>query len=206
MIMRYSSAAFDKSLPWQERTSKMLTLGTMVAAIAAFMKKREEDRETPEGSEKTPYQLRPGSRILIGHDAQGREIYVRITKYPWFNLTSLGLNLAKGQNQEAIDLLRDQFGTVGPGADLAMLALGYKSEFEQYKSTDAILGEHAATYIPGFRILNDVGRMMDPYSRKSDNFVQGLFANLPIWGSETTRAKLRGDRRTIKIPDEPARS
>jgi predicted GNAT family acetyltransferase len=204
LITDHLTAPFDKSLPWQTRTAKIMAIGTLVAMINHWYDDQEEKQDTPLGTEETPYPLRPGGRVFIGRAIpSGEELFVRTAKYPFFNLTSLGRSIVQRDFDESTDLLREQFGTIGPGLDLAMIAIGHKNEFDQYTPTSALLGQQTATLIPGFRILNDIGRMMDPHKRTPKNFIQGVAVALPIWGSEETRAKLRGKKKTIKIPDEP---
>jgi hypothetical protein len=163
---------------------------------------REEKMKTPQGSEKTPLSLVPGGRVFVGTAKSGEELFMRTAKYPFFNLTSGAAALAHRNGTEMMDLLNDQFGTVGPGLDLFNLATGKRDQFNQYTPTSAILGGQAAEWIPGFRIFSDVGRALDPTARAPKTFVQGFMSNLPVFGSEEDRTKLRGDARTIKIPDE----
>jgi len=201
MVGRYLSAPFEKSLPWETRLARTLTISTLMLAIQAL---NDEEEETPQGSDKTPYQLRPGGRMFTGmKDDEGREIFVRTAKYPFFNITSVGESIVKGEFKEVEDMMREQFGTIGILAELSLVALGRKSQFEQYKPTPAILGDRIASFIPGFRIFNDIGLMIDPVSRSQETFIEGVGSKLPIWGSEEQRAKLRGDRRTLSVPIEP---
>jgi len=102
--------------------------------------------------------------------------------------------------------MREQFGTTGLGLDLALLAIGQKSQFDQYKPASAILGEKTASLLPGFRVLNDIGRLIDPNSRSQKTFTEGVVSNLPIWGDEAMLRKWRGSKRTIDIPDEPEKA
>lgn len=203
MITNHVAAPFDKSLDPRERAAKAFALGTIVALIMAWYDEQEKKSNIPVGTEDTPYPLRPQGRIYIGSDeARQQDLFVRVAKYPFFNLTALGESIVKRNFDQTTDLLRDQFGTIGPGMDLALLAIGRKNEFNRYTPTSAIIGQQVATLIPGFRVLNDLGKIIDPYKRQPENFVQGIGINLPVWGSEEQRAKLRGDRKTLKIPNE----
>jgi hypothetical protein len=202
-ITGMAAAGFDRSLPWQTRVSKVLTLTTVVAAIAMMYDDREEKQTTPKGTEKTPLSLIPGGRLFIGTAQDGKELFVRTAKYPFFNLTSLGRAAADRNGKEVSSLLNEMFATVGPGFDLFMMATGRADQFDQYAPVSKRLGELVGSYIPGFRVLNDAGKMIDEKQRKPETFIQGVASQLPIWGSEEQRTKLRGDVRTIKIPDEP---
>lgn len=198
----FAAAGFDKTLPWQTRVSKVLTITTIVAMIAYMYQKREDEEQTPQGTEKTPLSLKPGGRLFVGTDNSGKEKFVRMAKYPFFNLTSLGQAAVKRSGSEALDLLNDQIGSVGPAVDLFNLATGHKDQFSQYTPAGTQVGEMAGSFIPGFRILNDVGNMIDPVGRSQKTFVQGIAAQLPIFGDEQTRETLRGKPRSMRIPDE----
>lgn len=201
----FAAAAFDKTIPWQERTAKILTLTTIVTAIALLYNDREDKMTTPKGTEKTPLALTPGGRVFVGTAKDGAELFIRTAKYPFFNLTSGASAIVHRNGTELGQLLNEQFGTVGPGLDLFMLAIGKRDQFNQYTPTSAIVGSMAAEWLPGFRIFSDVGRALDDKARAPKNFVQGFFSNLPVLGSEEEREKLRGKTRTIKIPDETAK-
>lgn len=203
MLVHHAAAPFDHSLTWQERTSKGLALGTIMFLVAAMMDDRDEKKKTPEGTVDTPHQLRPGGRIFSGVDDRGRELFIRTAKYPFFNVSSVGRSMLQGHFDQVSDILREQYGTIGIGADIALLAIGRKSEFDQYKPNAAIIGEKAGTFIPGFRIWGDVSKVVDPNARKAKTFIQGLMSTVPVWGDEATLEKWRGEKRTIDIPDEP---
>ena len=81
MITNFASGAFDKSLPPQERLAKLLTLTTMFAAALALTAWRDEERETPEGSEDTPYPLSSRGRLFLWKSGTD-ELFVRTAKYP----------------------------------------------------------------------------------------------------------------------------
>lgn len=202
-VTSFAAAGFDRTLPWEQRTAKILTLATIVAAIAALYHDREDDMKTPKGTEKTPLGLKPGGRLMVGTAKDGEELFVRTAKYPFFNLTSLGRTILDRNGSEASGLLNEMFATVGPGFDLFMLATGRADQFSQFTPASERVGEMVGSFIPGFRILNDAGKLLDDKSRKPKTFIQGIGSQLPIWGSEEDRAKLRGEIRTIKIPDEP---
>lgn len=199
----HAAAAFDRTKPWQERTAKLLTITTIVAAIAMAYDDLEEKMETPEGTEDTPHFLRPGGRVLTGISKTGEELFVRTGKYPWFNLTSFGKAAIEGNGQQVSDLLVESFGTVGPGFELFLMATGRGDQFDQYTPQSVRTAELTGSFIPVFRIFDDIGTMIDETKRKPETFAQGIGGQLPIWGSEETRAKWRGDPRTVKIPDEP---
>jgi len=202
-LTHFVASGFDKSLPWQERTSKILTFATIVTAITMYMNRADDENKTPTGTEDTPYQLRPGGRLYVGNDSKGREIFIRTAKYPWFNLASIGRAAATGNSTEIADILRDQIGGTGPLTDLLMLAMGYSNEYDKYKPPEAKLGEWAASWIPAFRLFNDTGNFIDPTSRTSKTFVQGVFKNLPVWGDESLKRELRGTKKVLKVPVEP---
>jgi hypothetical protein len=204
---KYVTDAFDPTLTWQERTASLLTISTIVGAIYAKLNDLEDEAETPAGDEDTPYQFKPGGRIFSGIVVNGQELYVRVSKYPFFALTAFGKNVVEGNYQQSMDLILEQYGTLGPGADIFNIIMQNKNKFDTYKPTQAMLGELLATFVPGFRMTGDIGRMMDTnedgkvVSRKPTTFFQGLAgASLPAWGDEETRRRMRGDKRTVEVP------
>jgi hypothetical protein len=198
----FAAGGFDRSLPWQQRAAKVMTITTIVALIATLYRDREKDKKTPVGSEKTPLSLNPGGRLFVGTTQDAKEMFLRTAKYPFFNLTSLGEAAVKRNGAEVSSILNEMFATVGPGFDLFMLATGRADQFDQYTPVSERVGEMVGSFIPGFRVLSDTGKLLDEKSRQPNNFIQGVGSQLPIWGSEATRAKWRGGVRTIKIPDE----
>jgi hypothetical protein len=204
---KYVTDAVDPTLSWQERTASLLTISTIIGAIYAFMEDREDEGETPAGDDDTPFQFKPGGRVYTGIKSGTEELYVRVAKYPFFALTAFGKNIVEGNYQQSMDLLLEQYGTLGPAADIFNIFMQNKNKFDTYKPTDALIGELTATLIPGFRMTGDIGKMIDTneegkvVSRKPDNFIQGLVgSSIPVWGSEELRAKMRGNKRTIEIP------
>ena len=202
MISNLATGVFDKTLTPQERAAKLLTLTTMTALALLLMSWRDDERETPEASADTPAGLDPRGRLFLWKNGP-EELFVRTAKYPFINLTSLGRNMIEGDFEEARNLLNEQFGTVGVGADVALILMGRPSKFEQYTPMSAQLGKRVATIIPGFRILNDIGRAMDEKPRKAEDFKQGFFGSLPAFGDEEARLEWRGKPRTVDVPDEP---
>lgn len=202
LITNLASGAFDRTLPANERAAKLLTLTTMMAISMALMGWRDEEKETPSGTEKTPSPLDPRGRLFLWKNGDD-EMFVRTAKYPFVNIASTARALLNKDWEEASNVVNDQLGTVGFGGKTILTVLGYTNKYEQYTPKDAMIGQQVATLIPGFRILNDIGKMMDNTPRRPENFVQGVFSNLPVWGSEETKTNFRGDARTVKVPDEP---
>lgn len=203
MIADYMAGPFDQSLTWQQRTAKGLALGSIITIITLWMQAGDDESETPEGTAKTPYQLKPGGRSFFGKDGKGRELFVRTAKYPFFNYTSLGRTMVEGKFGESSALLREMYGTTGLGLDLFDIARGQKSQFDTYKEPGVILAETLTTLIPGFRMLGDVGKIIDPTSRQAKTPWQAVGQTLPVWGDEETLKKWRGNPRELEIPVEP---
>ena len=202
LITNHASAITDKSLPPQERVAKLLTLTTMVAAVLALDAWRDKEKETPEGTEKTPSSLDPRGRLMVWKNGT-EEFFLRTAKYPFFNIASVGKAVIKKDWGTVGDVMADQLGTVGPFAKSILIGFGYTNEFEKYTPKDALIAQQLATFIPGFRILNDVGKWIDTKPRLPGNFTQGIFSNLPVWGSDETKERLRGKAKTLDIPVEP---
>lgn len=202
MITNLATGAFDQTLSPAERAAKLLTLSTLMALSLALMAWRDDDHETPEGTDKTPSGLDPRGRMFLWKD-NGQEMFVRTAKYPFINIASIGKNLLEGDFEDATNVMTDQLGSVGPIANMLLIGLGYTNKYNQYTPKGALIGQQVATFIPGFRILSDIGKAVDDKPRKVETFVQGIMSNLPVWGSEETKSKLRGDPRTVKVPVEP---
>jgi len=201
MVTDLASGAFDKTLPVPDRMAKLLTLTTLVGAALGLLGWRDEERKTPEGTEKTPASLRPGGRLYLGTSGEN-ELFMRISKYPFVDIASTGKALINKQFQAAGDIVAEKVGSIGPYTSTGLALLGYTNKFETYTPLEARVGKQVASFIPGFRILSNVGRYQDPVSRRPETFVQGVFGSLPAFGNEETRLKYRGDRRTVDIPDE----
>jgi len=194
---------FNRDLPVQTRVAKLLTLTTLVAIVLMIQDWREKNRETPEKTAKTPTSLDPRGRLFLGKQG-GKELFIRTAKYPFFNLTTTGKSIVTGDWEEARSILTEQFGTIGIALDTALILTERPNKFEQYTPLSAQLGKRAVTFVPGFRIFNDVGRLLDDKPRQPSNFIQGALGSLPVWGSETTKSKLRGEARSVDIPVEPS--
>jgi hypothetical protein len=202
MITNMATGAFDRTLPWNERAAKLMTLSTLMAIALAMMKAGDDDKETPDGSDKTPSALDPRGRMYIG-TVNGKELFIRTAKYPFFNLASAVNAMSKGNFAEAKKVGIDQIGSLGPVTKVVALGLGLKNEYETYLPDDVLYAKQALSFVPGFRILNDVGNLIDPTPRKAENFVQGMFNGLPVFGDEETLKQWRGKPRSIDIPVEP---
>jgi len=196
-----AGAVFDGTLPWQTRVSKLLALATIMGMFALYYNKKREEQETPEGTETTPARLSTRGRLFLGKAEEGKEKFIRVAKYPFINLTTAGLLFVDRQWEAGKDVLADMVGSIGPIADLALLAFDYRSKYDQYKSVPAILGDNISTFVPGFRILNDVSRMLDPYQRKQTGFFQSITRLVPTTESDLQQ-KLHGDPRTVRVPIE----
>jgi len=148
-ITGLAEGAMDSSLPWQERVAKILTLATMVALYAALRAKLHEDKETEEVNENAPASVSTRGRIKVWTDEQGRELFTRVAKYPFMNITEAGLQLADGNVETARQMVSDMVGGVAPAGATALALLGYKSEYEQYTPLPVIAGKSLASFFPG---------------------------------------------------------
>lgn len=199
-VTHFVGGIVDKDLTWQERTARALTVGTMttLSLLLTGMKAPE----TPEGDEKTPPSFDPRGRLFIGRSGD-EEKFVRLAKYPFVNITTAAKAAYRKDWNTSWDIVKDQIGSIAPVATITAAAFGYKSEYDQYKSVDQIAAQNLASYIPGTRILQDISRITDPVSRKPDNAAQAFLQNMPVPGSEETKARFKGKRSTIDIPIEP---
>lgn len=193
---------FDRTLPWQSRLASLLALATLMGIYAAYHYAREDEVETPPGDAETPARISPRGRMFVGKDDEGKEVFVRTSKYPFFNITEAGIQLADGQYEAAKDVTSDMVGSIGPGGELAaLLMFDMRNKYEAYTPIPVMLGDRAASFVPGARILSDVARMADPYQRKKETFAQSFTSLIPTTDPET-QEKLRGSIRTVKIPVE----
>ena len=202
MVTNLASGAFDQTLPVQERVAKMMTLSTLMAIALGTMAWGDEEKETPTGTEKTPSFLDSRGRLYIGK-VNGKELFVRTAKYPFLNLASITKAAVEGQWQEANDVIVDQIGTLGLASKAAMTMMGYSNQFEKYTDKSVNMTNQLVSLIPGFRILKDVGSIIDPINRSPKTVKEAIGSALPIFGDEKTLREWRGEPRTLKIPIEP---
>lgn len=202
-ILRMVGDAFDQSLPWQDRVAKILALTTIVSAYAAYSANRRRKQKTPvaDKSLDIPARLQTRGRVFIGTDEKGREIFTRVGKYPFFNLTEAGMNFVDGNWQTSVDVLNDMLGSLGPAASVGLMAFNYRNKYQQYEKPEVILGDNLATFLPGYRILNDVSRALDPFQRKQETFGQTFTQIIPTT-DQALQEKLHGKIRTERVPIE----
>lgn len=200
-VAQMFAAPFDSTKSPQERTVALLTLATLMAMFLGLEDWRDDKRETPPGTAETPVGLSSKGRFFIGKIGEN-ELFVRTAKYPFANLTGLGKQIIAGDYQDAADLLTDQLGTLAPISKSVLAIMGFKSQYDQYTETNAIIAKEFSSFIPGFRILNDIGDWQDPIKRTPQNWKQAIMGNLPTWGDEENKAKWRGKAQTIKVPNE----
>lgn len=201
-VAAMASAPFDTGKSIQERTVATLTFSTLMAMFLALEAWRDDDRETPPGTGKTPSALDRRGRFFLGKYGPD-ELFIRTAKYPFANLTSLGKSLYHKEFQDASNLIADQLGTLAPVSKSILAALGFKSTYDQDTDTNALIAKEFSSFIPGFRILSDVGKWQDPVKRTTKDWKQAFLSNLPAWGDEETRTRNRGTPRTLDVPIEP---
>jgi len=192
---------FDRSLPWQERAASLLAVGTIMALYAAFKYSRDDERETPEGSELTPARMSPRGRLFIGKDEDGQEMFLRTAKYPFLNIVDAADNLLKGNHEAVVDQVTDQLGSIGMVGNLGLIMLGYESKYDKYTPREIQIGNELSTLVPGFRVLNDVSRALDPFKRKQETFSQ-TFTKLIPTTNEDLQGKFHGSKRSQRVPLE----
>ncbi len=197
------TSVFDQTLPWQERAAKIMALGTLVALYAYIREERRKKQTTPEVDETAPTQVSTRGRLFIGSDDKGNEKFIRVAKYPFINLTEAAGQIIDGNTNTGIQSIADMMGSVAPTGDVLLALMGYSNQFQQFTPTPVRLGDAAASFIPGTRILQDIARFFDPYQRRKETFGQSFTSLLPIpVDNEDLRIKLRGEARTIQVPLE----
>lgn len=201
MYMTLIEAAFDGTKSWQDRLSSIMALGTMVGIAAWIIEERRKKQKTPVVGENAPSAVKAAGRVLIGEDEEGKEMFTKISKYPFINLAEAGLQASDGNIDAAYQVIRDMIGSVGPGGQVAAAFLGYKNEYQQYMPPSVIAGQALSTFVPASRILNDIAAYQDPYQRKQTTFLQGFTSFYPT-SDPDLQEKLRGKIRTVQIPLE----
>jgi len=200
-ILNMAGAAFDGTLPWQERLAKIMALATLASTYAYIRNEQKKKQKTPEGVPETPAYVSPRGRLYTGEDESGKEMFVRTAKYPFMNLTEAGMQAAEGNWEAAKDQLSDILGSIGPVGQVALLACDYRSKYNMYDNVPSIIGDSIATFIPGYRILNDISRLNDPFQRKQENFWQSFTKIIPTTDADL-QEKFHGKIRTIRVPTE----
>jgi len=194
---------FDRTLPWQERVSGLLTLSTLMGSYAYFRENQKEKQESPEVPESAPTSVSTRGRLYVYTDKDGKEVFTRVSKYPFVNLTEAGLQLTEGNINQSWQSIQDMTGSFGPVAEAFLAVKGYSSEYNQNATLAARMGKLGASYLPGTRILSDIAKYFDPYQRTQKTFVQGIGSVLPIPESDPeVMEKLRGPVKTINVPIE----
>jgi hypothetical protein len=201
-MYRMVEKAFDPSLKWEHRLASLMALASIMGLYAAYSLKRRKEQETPQPVPTTPPRLSPRGRIFIGKDKKGKELFIRVAKYPFIAETEAGLLLMEGEYKASIQMFSDMIGSFAPIADMGLLALSYRGEYDTYKPIPVMIGESINSYVPMFRNLDDISRMLDPYKRKQETFFQAAIGKIIPTTSEELQRKLHGELRTIKIPVE----
>ncbi len=197
-------SAFDQSQPWQDRVAKILALSTMVATYAAYSNSRKKEQRTPMADPNlsgVPARLQTRGRLFITTDDQGREMFMRTSKYPFVGLTEAGMQMVNGNFEGGKDAVSDMLGSLGPVGTMGLLGFGYVSKYQQYTPVPALLGQSIASFMPLSRMLTDVSRMLDPYQRKQETFGQAFTSMIPTTDADL-QEKLHGKVRTERVPIE----
>lgn len=193
---------FDRTLPYQERLSGLLTLTTIAAAYAYFRKMRREEQKTPEVPDSAPASMSTRGRLFIETDENGKEVFTRVSKYPFINMTEAGLQYYEGNTRQSWEMIEDMLGSFGPMAEAALALTGWSTKYNTHVPLEARMGKLLGSYMPGSRILYDMARFEDPYQRVQDTFFQGIASNVPLPYDEEVFKKLRGNIRTVPVPIE----
>lgn len=201
MYMSMIEAAFDGTKSWQDRLSSIMALGTMVGIAAWVIEERRKKQLTPIVGDNAPSSVKAAGRTYLTTDDEGREMFTKISKYPFINVAEAGIQASDGNIDAAYQVVRDMIGSVGPGGQVLAALFGYKSEYQQYMPPSVIAGQALSSFVPASRILNDIAAYKDPYQRKQQTFLQGFTSFYPTSDPEL-QEKLRGKIRTVQIPLE----
>lgn len=202
-ITNMAGAVFDRSLPMEDRLSKLMALTTIMALYGAFSYDRKKKQQTPDAtSPEIEIRAKAAGYVFTGFtDKDGNELFVRISKYPYFGLTEAGIQLLRGNTDAANNIMDEMIGSTGPLFNIALTLKGYSNEYNKYDSMSIKLGDTVSSFIPATRILRDISNALDPYKRKQKTFTQKITSLVPTKDPEL-QEKLHGSIRTVKIPIE----
>jgi hypothetical protein len=198
-ILNMAGSVFDRTMPVQERIAKLLALTTLVSLYSFYSNEQKKKQETPESDVNIPATYRTQGRLFIGKDKDRNEVFTRVGKYPFLNISEAGIQFSKGNTESARGLVQDMIGSIGPLAKMSLNLMGYSSDFEKYDPLDVKLGKTMATFVPFSRVLNSTSQALDKYRRKQENFGQTFTSMIPVT-SKDLQLKLHGKVRTENIP------
>lgn len=203
-ITEMAGSVFDRSLSWQERTAKLLSLSTVMGLYAMYSLRRKEEQETPlADSPETEIRARSAGNVFTGiTDSEGNELFVRVSKYPFIGLTEAALQTMKGNSQASSNILKEMLGSVGFIGTTALHLAGYRDEYEKYDSPEVIYGNDISSLVPYMRLLSEMTNATDPFKRKQSTFLQASVGKLIPVTNENLQEKLHGEKRTITVPIE----
>lgn len=115
--------------------------------------------------EELPWEHQTGGRIRLGK-INGRELYWRIYDQPYF-----GERMWMRDSMSGDRFLEDYFGdrvSLGYAANASLIALGYRDDFNQFKTTGSRMAELASSFIPAAGWLKTARRIGDPTMRQTE--------------------------------------
>jgi len=201
-VLRMVENVFDRSLPFNERVSGILFLGTLVSIYAYNRSQRREEQKTPEVPPSAPASMSTRGRLFVGTDDEGNEIFTRVAKYPFINLTEAGIQYLEGNGKQSWESIQDMLGSFGPFAEGGLALLGWSTKYNENVPLNARLGKLVGSFIPASRFQSGIATYQDPYKRVQENFLQGIGSNLPLPYDEEIFRKLRGKIKTVPVPIE----
>lgn len=143
--------------------------------------------------ENAPGQFQANGRQFVGRAADGREAFVRTTKYPYLNLMPLMKGMVedarRGQFKDVpaeLQTLGQEGISPGPGLQGMAWAFGYKQPYDAFKSPAEIGAEDLAGFVP-FHRLNEYRNQLAQaradggtmYVTKPKGFWANLESSLP---------------------------
>lgn len=198
-ILNMAGSIFDRTAPVQERIAKLLALTTMISLYAWYSTEQKKKQETPESDVNIPAQYRTQGRLFMGKDKDGKEMFTRVGKYPFLNISEAGIQFAEGNMESGRAIVQDMVGSIGPLAKMSLNLMGFSSDYEEFDPIDVKLGKTMSTFVPFSRMLRSAADALDPFKRKQENFGQTFGALIPVT-SEDLQKKLHGEVRTENIP------
>lgn len=212
MLSQMIGRAFEPGISWQERVARLGTIAVITVGVGGFkymMNQRSggpdigEAVGQPETADQalSKQQVNPRGRQYVGKKPDGRNLVLRTAKYPFASTYGQVEAVLHGKWDDALDITRDQVGSVGPIASMiGSTVFGLKGEYDTYKDPNVVLAQNAASFIPWTRPIQAVSDLTDPVNRKPAKTPGQVLGTIAPWGQKYLPDWAQREARTVKIP------
>lgn len=209
MLARMMGASLDRNLAWQDRLANTMALATMVGAAMIVKGWRDDETETdidisnlPEGVEVDQLKsvIDSRGRLFISTDQTGRDVYLRVAKYPFLNIGSGVAAVRDGDWNMAQDMLVDQINGFGPALEVPMIMMGWSGPYDKYTDGKTRAAKLGANFVPGTRVFKDLADAFDPVKREYPKTPGMVWGNLVPAFTPDSQEYFHGPERTFKVP------